>query len=122
MPRCCAAGRSLSNAGSRWGRSGAAIASAAAAGYGRPADQRRSTGMATTTGFTIAHRDDLERTGGWLLVRRTLGVSSFGMNLVEIEPGQRIPEHDETQRDQEEVFLVLSGQAAFVIEDEPHPA
>ena len=78
--------------------------------------------MAGTTGFTIAHRDDLERTGGWLLVRRTLGLSAFGINLVEIEPGQRIPEHDETGRDQEEVFLVLAGDAALIIDGDAHPA
>ena len=27
------------------------------------------------------------------------------MNLVEIPPGERIPEHDEIDRDQEEVFI-----------------
>ena len=39
------------------------------------------------TGFTIRHKDDLERSGRWLLARRSLGLASFGMNLVEIEPG-----------------------------------
>ena len=31
------------------------------------------------------------------------------MNLVELEPGGSIPEHDETGRDQEEVFIVARG-------------
>ena len=67
-------------------------------------------------GVTIRRREDLERTGNWLLVRRSLGVDSFGMNLVEIPPGERIPEHDETGRDQEEVFLVLAGSPSLVVD------
>src|SRR4051812_50099978 len=67
-------------------------------------------------GVTIRRREDLERTGNWLLVRRSLGVDSFGINLVEIPPGERIPEHDETGRDQEEVFLVLEGSPSLVVD------
>ena len=72
--------------------------------------------------FTIKHRDEFERTGGWALARRSLGLQSFGMNVVDIEPGSSIPEHDETPRDQEEVFIVLSGSPAMVIDGEEHPA
>jgi quercetin dioxygenase-like cupin family protein len=67
-------------------------------------------------GVTIRRREDLERTGNWLLVRRSLEVDSFGINLVEIPPGERIPEHDETDRDQEEVFLVLEGSPSLVVD------
>jgi (S)-ureidoglycine aminohydrolase len=80
------------------------------------------SGTPREAGFTIAHRDDLERTGNWTLVRRSLGCRSFGVNLVEIAPGESIPEHDETERDQEELFLVLSGQATLVIDGQAHPA
>jgi uncharacterized cupin superfamily protein len=73
-------------------------------------------------GFTILHRDELERDGGWALCRRSLGLSSFGMGLVEIPAGSSIPEHDETRRDQEEVFLVLSGSPTVVIDGHEHPA
>jgi uncharacterized cupin superfamily protein len=73
-------------------------------------------------GFSIAHRDELEQTGGWMLVRRSLGCRALGVNLVEIEPGESIPEHDETQRDQEELFFVVSGSPALVIDGEDHPA
>jgi uncharacterized cupin superfamily protein len=72
--------------------------------------------------FTIVHRDELERNGKWSLLRRSLGLSSFGMGLVEIPPGDSIPEHDETDRDQEEVFIVLSGTPTMVIDGEDHPA
>ena len=68
-------------------------------------------------GVTIRRREDLERTGEWLLVRRSLGVEAFGINLVEIPPGERIPEHDETARDHEELFLVLEGSPSLVVDD-----
>lgn len=77
--------------------------------------------MSTDT-FAIVHRDDLERTGNWSLVRRTLGLSSFGANLVEIPPGESIPEHDETGRDQEELFVVVSGSPVLVVDGADHPA
>jgi len=67
-------------------------------------------------GVTIRRREDLERNGNWLLVRRSLGVGAFGVNLVEIPPGERIPEHDETGRDQEELFLVLEGSPSLVVD------
>jgi len=67
-------------------------------------------------GVTIRRREDLERTGNWLLVRRSLGVEAFGVNLVEIPPGERIPEHDEADRDQEELFLVLEGSPSLVVD------
>lgn len=73
-------------------------------------------------GFTIRARDDFERTGNWLLARRGLEVESFGLNLVEIPAGESIPEHDEVDRDQEEVFIVLSGGATLLIDGEAHPA
>ncbi len=73
-------------------------------------------------GYVIAGREELERTGGWSLVRRTLALKSFGINLVEIAPGESIPEHDETGRDQEEVFFTVSGSAVLVIDGEDHPA
>ena len=67
-------------------------------------------------GVTIRRREDLERNGNWLLVRRSLGIGAFGVNLVEIPPGERIPEHDETGRDQEELFVVLEGSPSLVVD------
>jgi quercetin dioxygenase-like cupin family protein len=73
-------------------------------------------------GFTIGQLGDFEQNGRWQLVRRGLGVESFGMNVVEIEQGYSIPEHHEVERDQEEVFIVLEGQAVMVIDGEDHQA
>jgi uncharacterized cupin superfamily protein len=71
--------------------------------------------------FTLAHRDDCEKAGNWQLVRRTLALEAFGINVAEIAPGEQIPEHDETDRDQEEVFFVLSGDPTLMIDGEAHP-
>ena len=73
-------------------------------------------------GFTIGHLGEFERNGHWQLVRKGLGLDSFGMNVVEVEQGYSIPEHDETERDQEEVFVVLEGDAVIVIDGQDHPA
>ena len=72
--------------------------------------------------FKLAHRDDCETTGNWRLVRRTLDLHAFGVNLVDIPPGEQIPEHDETGRDQEEVFYVVSGSPTLVVDGDDHPA
>lgn len=73
-------------------------------------------------GFTVAHRNELEQSGDWSLVRRTLGCGAFGINLVDIAPGEQIPEHDEADRDQEEIFFVIEGEATMVIDGEDLPA
>jgi len=73
-------------------------------------------------GFALLHRDDCETAGNWRLVRRALDVRAFGINLVDIAPGEQLPEHDETERDQEEVFYVLSGSPTLVLDGEDHQA
>lgn len=72
--------------------------------------------------YAIRHRDELERNGDWRLVRRSLACRSFGVNLVEIPAGGSIPEHDEAERDQEELFFVVSGEPALVIDGAEHAA
>ena len=72
--------------------------------------------------FKLAHWDECETAGNWRLVRRTLELRAFGINVVKIPPGEQIPEHDELDRDQEEVFYVLGGSPTLVIDGEDHPA
>ena len=78
--------------------------------------------MERDDGYTIAHREELERTGNWTLVRRSLDCQALGVNLVEIPPGESIPEHDETERDQEELFYVVSGSPTLVIDGQERTA
>jgi mannose-6-phosphate isomerase-like protein (cupin superfamily) len=44
------------------------------------------------------------------------------MNLVALEPGYAIPEHHERDRNQEEVFVILSGDAVAVLDGADYPA
>lgn len=78
-------------------------------------------------GYTIKHRDEFESMEGsgeatWKLARKALGTSAFGFNLVEIGPGGQIPEHDEAESGQVELYAILEGDAVFKIEGEEHPA
>ena len=53
-------------------------------------------------------------------MRRTLELQAFGLNLVDLPAGEQIPEHDETERDHEEVFYVVSGTATLVVDGVDH--
>lgn len=82
---------------------------------------------ATMAGYTIKHRDEFESMEGsgdstWRLARKALGTSAFGFNLVEIEPGGQIPEHDEEESGQVELFIVLEGEAVMRLDGQDHPA
>jgi quercetin dioxygenase-like cupin family protein len=79
------------------------------------------------SGYTIRHRDEFEAMEGsgdctWKLARKALGTSAFGFNLVEIAPGGEIPEHDEAQSGQVELYIVLEGEAVMRLEGEDHRA
>jgi uncharacterized cupin superfamily protein len=51
-------------------------------------------------------------------LRRLLGVSTFGINAIVLEPGQRGRIHRHAR--QEEVYLVLEGELTLLIEQEEH--
>src|SRR6201989_3241475 len=72
----------------------------------------------TVANYAIKHRDEFERMDGsgectWLLARKALGTGAFGYNLVEIAPGGQIPEHDEAQSGQVELYAILEGEATM---------
>ena len=46
---------------------------------------------------------------------------TFPVAIRMLKPGEEIPEHDESGRDHEEVFLVLDGDAVMVVEGVDHP-
>jgi uncharacterized cupin superfamily protein len=59
--------------------------------------------------------------GGFGHAARTLGVTSFGMNVLRMPPGYvEYPEHDETKSGQEEVYVVVRGSARLVAGGEEH--
>jgi glyoxylate utilization-related uncharacterized protein len=72
--------------------------------------------------FTIQRDDELERAYDiWVLVRKSLGVAAFGLNVVELPTGGSIPEHHELDRAQEEVFYVIEGSPTMTIDGVDHP-
>ena len=59
---------------------------------------------------------DLEAGQQFLSLRRPLGVTTFGMNQVLLEPGERFRIHRHVS--QEEVYLVLEGVLSLSVEGE----
>jgi uncharacterized cupin superfamily protein len=53
---------------------------------------------------------------------RDLGVTAWGMNILEIEPGcTGYPQHDHASEGQEEVYVVLRGSALLEAEGQKWP-
>lgn len=49
--------------------------------------------------------------------RQALGVSAWGMNVIDFDPGcDRYPEHDHVHDGQEEVYVVLAGSIVLIAE------
>ena len=72
---------------------------------------------------TVKRVEDFEAIfgGGFRRVRAGLGVSSFGLAVIDLPPNfQHFPEHDQTHDDQEEVYTILSGQATLTVGDEEY--
>src|SRR4051812_16336718 len=68
------------------------------------------------------HIDELERIpyefGVYRPIRRALGVSAFGVNAYSADEGWVIEPHDEVRTNEEELYLVFSGHAEFVVDGE----
>ena len=57
--------------------------------------------------------------GGFVKARAELGVTSFGMQVIQLPPDYTdYPEHDHAESGQEEVFLALKGSGWIEIEGE----
>jgi uncharacterized cupin superfamily protein len=65
---------------------------------------------------TTRTRLDLDSKERFSALRRRLGVTTFGMNLIVLQPGQRGRIHRHER--QEEVYLVLEGTLTLVVEGE----
>jgi uncharacterized cupin superfamily protein len=61
---------------------------------------------------------DLASPDRFVTLRRDLGVTSFGLNLVLLRPGQRMRIHRHVR--QEEVYLVLEGTLTLLVEGTEH--
>ncbi len=66
--------------------------------------------------LTVKRTEDFEATfrGGMLKARSGLGVTSFGMQILQFPANaDRYPEHDHAHDRQEEVYIVLEGEVTL---------
>jgi mannose-6-phosphate isomerase-like protein (cupin superfamily) len=72
--------------------------------------------------YTVKRIDDMEAivAGAFKRARAELGVSAFGMNVIDMPPGitDAYPEHDHAEDGMEEVYVALKGSAELDIEGE----
>jgi mannose-6-phosphate isomerase-like protein (cupin superfamily) len=71
--------------------------------------------------FTVKRIDEMEAAfgGSFVKARAELGVSAFGIQIVQLPPDfSDYPEHDHVDDGQEEVFLALSGSGHIEIDGE----
>jgi glyoxylate utilization-related uncharacterized protein len=72
---------------------------------------------------TVKRVEDFEAIfgGGFRRARAGLGVTSFGLAVIDLPPNfSHFPEHDQTHDEQEEVYTVLSGRATLRVGGEDH--
>jgi len=59
--------------------------------------------------------------GAMKLVRDSLGVQSFGIQVIDMPPNaDAYPEHDHSEDGQEEVYTVLNGACTLIVGGEEH--
>jgi mannose-6-phosphate isomerase-like protein (cupin superfamily) len=72
-------------------------------------------------GYTLKRIDDMEAAfgGGFKKARAELGVTSFGMQVLDFPANATgYPEHDHAEEGQEEVFAVLGGSGTLRVGDQ----
>ena len=75
--------------------------------------------MSDNPKWQVARLDDIERRGRDIPVREHLGIRAFGINAYTPgEDGRLISEHDEAGSGQEELYIVLDGNATFEVDGE----
>jgi hypothetical protein len=75
--------------------------------------------MSGSRKWKVARVDEIERRGRDIPVREHFGIRSFGVNAFKPgEDGALVGEHDEAGSGQEELYIVLDGNATFEIDGE----
>lgn len=76
------------------------------------------------SGYTVKRIDDMEAIywGAFKRARAELGLSSFGLQVMDLPPNSEgYPEHDHAHDGQEELFAVLRGGGEIELDGERHP-
>ena len=70
--------------------------------------------------YTKANYTDVDPVAeSMYFLREELDCESLGITVLECEPGWNGKEHDHAEEGQEEVYLLLDGEAIITVEDEP---
>jgi hypothetical protein len=81
------------------------------------------------TGFTVKRLDEIPGVPDpdpgdpdWKPIRHHFGLEAFGVNaFIQSEAGGKVvDDHDETESGHEELYVVLSGRAEFVLDGEAY--
>ncbi len=75
------------------------------------------------SGYEIKRIDDMEAVafGSFKRARAELGISSFGMQVIDLPPNNDLyPEHDHANDGQEEVYVALRGSGEIEVEGQRH--
>ena len=73
--------------------------------------------------ITVKRHEDFEAIfgGGFRRVRAGLGVTAFGLAVMDLPPNfKNFPTHDQSHDEQEEVYTALSGRAVLEVGGEEH--
>jgi mannose-6-phosphate isomerase-like protein (cupin superfamily) len=74
--------------------------------------------------YTSKRIDEMEAIyfGAYKRVRAELGVSAFGIQVIDMPPNaDQYPEHDHADDGQEEVYVAMRGSGEIEIDGERHP-
>ena len=74
--------------------------------------------------YTVKRIDEMEASflGSFKRARAELGVTSFGLSVIDLPPNNDLyPEHDHADDGQEEVYFAVAGSGEIEIEGERHP-
>jgi hypothetical protein len=75
--------------------------------------------MSTNPKPQVARLDDIERRGRDIPVREHFGIRAFGINaFTPGDDGALVGEHDESGSGQEELYIVVDGNATFEVDGE----
>ena len=75
---------------------------------------------ATTTSYSVQAVDDLPQLweGAVKLARVGLGITAFGVNILDLPPDYTTESHDEADSGQQELYVALRGSGRVLIGDQ----
>ena len=70
------------------------------------------------TEYTKTNYHDVDDTHGLHFLRDELNCENVGVTVLEADPGWEGKEHDHDEEGQEEIYLLVEGEATVTVEDE----